>query len=164
MTVKYLLAINRHIMGLIAMLKSVMTNAHTDPMLPAPGQDTQQILIVDDDAMVGAMTGHCIKRAGFGTHVFDNPADALTWFAHHHRHINLVISDHNMPGLTGTKMAEQMASIAPTIPVIICSGYIAAIEEDVADIPNINRVMAKPTPTPDLVQAVKEALSAVDRT
>ena len=116
------------------------------------------ITIVDDDTMVGTMTAHCVKRAGYTTTVFNTPLEALNWFSDHPHETSLVISDHNMPEMTGAELARALADTCPHIPVIICSGYIDAIEEYAGDLPNISAIMTKPTPTNDLLSAVERAL------
>ena len=117
----------------------------------------KHIAIVDDDPMVGTMTAHCIKRAGYATTVFESPTEALRWLHDTSVPVSLIISDHNMPDMTGAELARKLAAIRPDIPVIICSGYVDAIEEYAADLPNLSAIMTKPTPTDKLLNTVEPA-------
>ena len=117
------------------------------------------IMVVDDEPMVGTMTGHCVKRAGYKASVFDQPEAAVAWFTNHHDMIALVITDHNMPGMTGVELAQELERISAATPVIICSGYVDAIEENVDDLTNVKAIMSKPTPTPTLLAAIEQHLA-----
>jgi signal transduction histidine kinase/ActR/RegA family two-component response regulator len=85
------------------------------------------VLVVDDDQLISMATtdmledlGHSVVEASSGQAALDvlrNRAD-----------IDVVITDHAMPGMTGTELARQIGTHWPGMPVILASGY--------ADLPN----------------------------
>lgn len=122
------------------------------------GANQPLIMVVDDDGMVGAMTGHCLRRDGYRTEVFDDPEAALSWFRESASPVDLLITDQNMPGLNGTDLAAAIRKLKRNLPVIICSGYIDAIEPRAIESGLISEVLSKPTPTHLLLSVVKSVL------
>ncbi|MBV6631434.1 MAG: response regulator [Alphaproteobacteria bacterium] len=131
-----------------------------DPNKPTDSGDYQPlVLVVDDDGMVGSMTGHCLRRSGYRTQIFDDPKEALEWFGENAAAVDLLISDQNMPGLVGTDLAVAIRKKKRNLPVIICSGYVDAIDPKVTENGLIAQLLSKPTPTHVLLSAVKNVLA-----
>ena len=125
---------------------------------PPKSERKALVLVVDDDAMVGAMTGHCLRRDRYQTEIFDDQKAALTWFAANSYAVSLLISDQNMPGMTGTELAVALRKTKHNLPVIICSGYVDAIDPKVTENGLVDKVLSKPTPTHVLLSAVRNVL------
>jgi len=53
-------------------------------------------------------------------------------------HIDLVVTDHLMPGMTGTDLARALRDHRPDIPVLGVSGY-AEVEGIAADLPRLTK-------------------------
>jgi CheY-like chemotaxis protein len=62
---------------------------------------------------------------------------------------DLVITDHLMPGLSGTDLARRLAAERPDLPVLIVSGY-AEIDGLPADLPRLT----KPFRQSDLAECI----------
>jgi CheY-like chemotaxis protein len=43
-------------------------------------------------------------------------------------HIDLIVTDYAMPGMTGAELAKHIRQVRPTLPIILATGY--------ADLPN----------------------------
>jgi signal transduction histidine kinase len=81
-----------------------------------------RVLVVDDDPIVATGTaamledlGHCAIEAAsaeIALQVLSSDTD-----------IDFVITDHAMPGMTGSDLAEQIRLNWPSIPVVLASGY-----------------------------------------
>jgi CheY-like chemotaxis protein len=80
------------------------------------------ILVVEDDPLI-AMTaadmikdiGHEVVEAPSGERALDilNRRDA----------VDLLMTDHAMPGMTGLELARQARRLYPGLPIIIATGY-----------------------------------------
>jgi DNA-binding NtrC family response regulator len=89
------------------------------------------ILYVDDEPAVGQLLGHMIEQAGHHAVGARSVHEALQVLAR--ERVDLVISDHQMPGLTGLDLLELMKTESYDIPLIILTGF-ASIEHAVSAI------------------------------
>jgi signal transduction histidine kinase len=81
-----------------------------------------RVLVVDDDPIVLSGTvamledlGHSVCEAACGKEALE--------LLHEEPSIDLVITDHAMPGMTGTELAIQIRQYWPAVPVVIATGY-----------------------------------------
>ena len=114
---------------------------------------TLVVLAVDDDDLVlfntAAMLedlGHTVIQAASGRAALDALERA--------DRVDLLITDHAMPGLTGAQLAEQTAERWPRLPVILATGYAELPSGEGADLPRL----AKPFGQAQLADAIVRAL------
>lgn len=85
-----------------------------------------RILIVDDEAVIRRMLGAILCRAGFDVvHAEDGD---IAWGVLQEQRIDLVITDHSMPGLTGLELLRRIRTTPAlaALPVIMLSGSVHA--------------------------------------
>jgi signal transduction histidine kinase len=104
----------------------------------ATHQSSYRVLLVDDDEMVADGTasliedlGHTVLRAG-------SAADALELLKVE-RDIDLVITDHAMPGMHGTELAERIGRDWPDLPVALVTGYTDLLEGANRALPRLSK-------------------------
>ena len=85
-----------------------------DKVLPA-------ILIVDDEPEVLSALVRCLHRLGLNIEHFSSPVLALEYTEYNRP--DLVISDHRMPGMTGSEMLKVMKEKWSGIQCILLSAY-----------------------------------------
>jgi two-component system response regulator HydG len=114
------------------------------------------ILYVDDEPAVGLLLAHMIEQAGHHPVGAASVHEALQVLAR--ERVDLVISDHQMPGLTGLDLLELMRGENYDIPLIILTGF-ASIEQAVAAIKaGAVDYITKPVDSRQLEIAVEQAL------
>lgn len=93
---------------------------------PAAGDFSGVALLVDDEDIVRASTADMLADLGFkvlearsGTEAIDQLRLA--------GHVDIIVTDHIMPNMTGVELAQEVALINPTLPVLIVSGYSDAV-------------------------------------
>jgi len=64
-----------------------------------------------------------------------------------------------MPGMTGDALARELMNIRPTLPVIICTGYSQAIDQERAKQIGIKAFVMKPILINEIAAAVRKALT-----
>ena len=89
------------------------------------------ILLIDDNAIQAATRQTILKRAGYFVIPVLNPQRALQQFREHDfpSEINLVITDHIMPGMSGAEFVRELRGLHTTLPVMVISGLEEAEEE-----------------------------------
>lgn len=74
------------------------------------------------------------------------------------RHIDLMITDINMPGLSGWELARQAKLFRPRLHIIYISGYCKPAED--SD-PEYGRLLQKPVRPAALLETVQTELARV---
>jgi CheY-like chemotaxis protein len=95
------------------------------------------ILCVDDEENQLAVRKLVLESRGYAVLTAASGRDALALLAQHP--VDLVLSDHLMPGLTGAELARQIKVQKPELPVIL----ISAVNEIPADAANADLFMSK---------------------
>ena len=121
------------------------------PAIPSRSHG-QQILFVDDEQAAAKMVPIILQRLGYQVAVYTNPMSALFAFRDQPDQFDLVITDLTMPGMTGEDLAEQLLQIRPDLPIILCSGYGAAMDREEIQQRGIRELLSKPY-TKDLLDA-----------
>ncbi len=89
------------------------------------------VLLIDDNAIQAATRQTILKRAGYFVIPLLNPQRALEQFETNDfpAPIDLVITDHIMPGLNGAQFVRELRTHFPEIPVMVISGMEEAEQE-----------------------------------
>jgi CheY-like chemotaxis protein len=95
------------------------------------------ILCVDDEENQLAVRKLVLESKGYAVLTAPSGQQALTLLAQHS--VDLVLSDHLMPGLTGAELARQIKAQKPELPVIL----ISAVNEIPADAAYADLFMSK---------------------
>jgi len=67
---------------------------------------------------------------------------------------DLVVTDYNMPGMSGLEVAQALREICPDLPVVLASGYITEELRAQAPAAGIRELIYKPNTVDDLCEAV----------
>jgi CheY-like chemotaxis protein len=84
------------------------------------GERKPIILCVDDEESPLVLRKLVLQRAGYEVLTANSGTEALR-LALAHR-VDLVLSDHLMPGMTGTELAQQLKALNPELPILLISG------------------------------------------
>jgi CheY-like chemotaxis protein len=116
---------------------------------------TATILLIDDNAVQAATRQAILRRAGYSAIVALNPQRALDQLQRNEfpTQIDLVITDHIMPGMNGSEFVRRLRETHPELPVLVISG----LEEAEADYADLNvRFGVKPFLPERLLATVQE--------
>jgi CheY-like chemotaxis protein len=89
------------------------------------------LLLIDDNAIQAATRQTILKRAGYFVIAVLSPERALEQFRNNEypTPIDLIITDHIMPGVNGSEFVTRLREFAPHIPVLVISGMAEAEDE-----------------------------------
>lgn len=130
------------------------------PAPSAAGGGGRRILLADDDEVVGLTTEALLQRAGYRVTRVGSGLAAIETVREDPRAHALVITDYNMPGLSGLAVAEQLRALAPDLPVLITSGYVTEELLDQARALGVRGVLLKEHSLERLAALIGETLAA----
>lgn len=81
------------------------------------------VLMVEDNADVGAFAMHGLTELGYTTMLVDNAADALVALTENADRFDVVFTDVVMPGMTGIDLAQEIRRRKLDLPIVLTSGY-----------------------------------------
>ncbi|HEX4156553.1 MAG TPA: response regulator [Acidobacteriaceae bacterium] len=89
------------------------------------------ILLIDDNAVQAATRQTILRRAGYFVIAVLSPQRALEQFRNNEypAPIDLIITDHIMPGMTGSQFITHLREFQPNVPVLVISGMADAEDE-----------------------------------
>jgi len=79
------------------------------------------ILVVDDDPLAAEMTAAIVEDSGYQTVIVENGIDALEALSANPS-IDLIISDMNMPLISGVELYQELKQQGSKTPFILLSG------------------------------------------
>src|SRR3984957_15375909 len=87
------------------------------------GSSSLTILVVDDDVMIAEVTAALLEDLDHTVIVVNSAAEALELLRDRGDTIDLLLTDHAMPGMTGIELAAKAREDRPELPIILASGY-----------------------------------------
>jgi CheY-like chemotaxis protein len=110
---------------------------------PATHAAGRHVVYVDDDPVMVVMVEGLLRHAGYRVSTFEDPREALVRLRIGPADVDLVVTDFNMPGLSGLEVAGELAALRPELPVVISSGYVTEALLDAAGRIGVRSVMQK---------------------
>jgi signal transduction histidine kinase/CheY-like chemotaxis protein len=139
--------------------RTLKTPAYTPELMPQAADDlagsTAQVLVVEDDDEVAALTVEMIHQLGYDTTRVASAEAALGALADR-RSVDIVFSDVMMPGrMNGVELAQEIRRRRPNLPVLLTSGYVDAARR------KAGAQQIKIIPKPYRIDELRDALAAV---
>jgi PAS domain S-box-containing protein len=119
---------------------------------------TENILLVDDETSAADVQREGLERLGYKVTVSTDSCEAFHLFCANPNGFDLIITDQSMPNMTGFDLARKILNIRGDIPVILCTGYTAVVEEESAMAVGIRHFVMKPVKLAKLARLVRTAL------
>jgi DNA-binding response OmpR family regulator len=110
------------------------------------------ILCIDDQEMSVQTRQIVLEQAGYRVLIATTGAAGLELFRR--ELIELVITDHLLPGQTGCQMALEMKALKPEVPIVMLSG----LSEPPEDASALDLFLTKGMPVPEFLATVASLL------
>lgn len=120
----------------------------------------QRVVYVDDDEIMNLMVDRLLSRSGYQVKAFQDPRLAVDYVGRHPDDVDLVVTDFNMPGMTGLDVARAVNALPGVVPVIIATGYISDELVTQADALGVRALLQKENTLEELGGLVRQILSA----
>ncbi|MBA4065920.1 MAG: hypothetical protein C0501_19820, partial [Isosphaera sp.] len=123
---------------------------------PAPGSRGLAV-VADDEPAVRAVGAAMLEQLGFRVVEAGDGREAVEVFAAHAGAVRLVLLDLTMPVMDGPEALARIRRTHPTVPVVLCSGYVeGALPDGPVDAP-ATAFLRKPYRRSELSRAVTAA-------
>ncbi|MBI5504494.1 MAG: response regulator, partial [Deltaproteobacteria bacterium] len=134
------------------------------PAQPAPAPaGSRHVLYVDDEEALVFLVTRTLERMGFRVSGYARAEDAVAAVRADPDGFDLVITDFNMPGLSGLEVARQLIGLRPDLPVVLASGYITEeLRVQALDI-GVREMIYKPNTVDELCAVVQRVAGAARR-
>jgi signal transduction histidine kinase len=126
---------------------------------PAPATASWRVLIVDDDLLVLTGTAALIEDLGHVAIEVPSASEALAVLAAGEA-IDVIVTDHAMPNMTGLQLAHRIQEKYPGMPIVLATGY-AELPADPAEFGIVK--LAKPCTQTEIAAAMQTAMSFARR-
>ena len=111
------------------------------------------------DLQLAELGRRMLTLLGYAPEVFVRPADALAALREAPARFDAVITDFNMPGMSGVEFVTALREISSSLPVILSSGFMTDTVRQSARALGIQRFIAKPNTMQELGESLHESLA-----
>lgn len=119
----------------------------------------EHILFVDDEPNLLDCGQRMLQRLGYRVTAVHNPAAALELIRGGSQGFDCILTDLDMPDMTGIELARECRSMLPDTPVLLMSGYWGVATTDLLRSHGIHDLILKPFTPQTLGEAVRRALT-----
>jgi PAS domain S-box-containing protein len=112
-------------------------------------------VLVDDDSAVLRVAGRMLEKLGYSVRLAAGAPDALA--ACREEPVDLLVTDVDMPGMSGLELAKQARDLYPALPVLFITGH--SYERIAVGHSARQAVLGKPFRVSDLQQALDDLLA-----
>lgn len=116
------------------------------------------VLVVDDERFLVDMIKEMLEMLGYETVPRYSSLDALEAFRAKPEIFDLVITDMTMPHMTGIDLAREIQAIRPQTPMVLCTGFSEALDENKVRMLGFRDLLMKPVSMRDLAVAINRIL------
>ena len=131
--------------------------AEEDPAaVPVARGQGERVLVVDDEEALVAVTSEMLKHFGYEPVGCSNGDAALAAFEA--GHIDAVIADEVMPGISGTQLARALRRRRADLPIVLVSGYTGPMLSERALAAGVTEILKKPVQSREIASALARVL------
>jgi signal transduction histidine kinase/CheY-like chemotaxis protein len=114
------------------------------------------VLLVDDEELVRIGTAEMLIDLGYSVIQAGSGIEALGVLRGGEVQIDLLVSDHLMPGMSGADLLREARSLRPGLPTLLMTGYTNLIQGPAVELPRL----AKPFRQADFAARIAELIDA----
>lgn len=112
-------------------------------MTTPPAGSAGHVLYLDDDDTLVFLVRRLLQRRGYEVTAFCEQQEAIEAVRANPEGFDLMLTDYNMPGMSGIDVAREVLAINPSLTVAVASGYINEELEQKAAAAGVSEVVFK---------------------
>ncbi|MCP4623066.1 MAG: response regulator [bacterium] len=121
---------------------------------------TESILFIDDEKPLVKLGESMLGAFGYKVTGVSSSTEALERFRQNPDQFDLIITDLTMPNITGDRLAKEFLKIKPDIPIILCTGFSASIDENTAIAMGMRAFVKKPILRRHISETIRKVLDS----
>lgn len=118
----------------------------------------RKILYIDDDPNLVKIIEEIMDMMNYDIVTSIDSIRAMESIRSNPSEFDLIITDMNMPKISGVQLCRELSEICPELPVILCTGSAVISDEDEIMQNGVKKVIYKPYAINELIEAVDELL------
>ena len=118
------------------------------------------VLIVEDEDLLRSAMSKMLRKHGFSVIEAGNGDAALDLVRSNRDSIEVILLDLTIPGAASSEVVAEAQRVRPDIRVVLMSAYSRAMVPPSLKVPEVRAFIRKPFHTRDLVQLLRDILSA----
>ncbi|HEY2775242.1 MAG TPA: response regulator [Candidatus Binatia bacterium] len=122
------------------------------------GHQLGHVLYLDDEEALVHLAERMFPELGLRVTGFSRPEDAIEAVRADPTGYDLVVTDYNMPRISGLRVAREMSMLSPGLPVLLMSGTISAELREEAERAGVHHLVRKPDTIDQLCETVADVL------
>jgi CheY-like chemotaxis protein len=134
----------------------------SEPVAPGAASGKRVLYLDDDEALVSVVT-RTLRRQGIQVEGHGDPAQALARLCANPQEFDLLVSDYNMPGMSGLEVTRAVKALCPRLPVVLISGFIDEALRAQAWDAGVSELFHKADSAEEFSMMVERALKGVIR-
>ncbi len=119
-------------------------------------RDSPVLLIVDDELRILTALRRCLRREGYEIITVESPHEALRVLDD--RPVDLILTDHQMPGMTGIELLAEAARRRPEAARLLITGWAESISEAELKAVEVRALISKPWDDAELKRTLEACL------
>jgi PAS domain S-box-containing protein len=131
------------------------TAALKDTRLP---RGSETILVVDDEKALTDMAQLLLEHLGYRVETRTSPLEAIEAFRANPGKYHGVITDMTMPQMNGLNLSKKLLEIRADLPILLCTGFSDAANEEKARAVGIREFAFKPLALSDFAKTLRKML------
>jgi len=129
--------------------------SHAGPSPGAAAGGGRHVLYLDDEEALVMLVKRMLERLGYRVSGFTRGEDALAAVRADPGQFDLVVTDLNMPGISGLEVARELAQLRPDLPVVLASGFVTEELREKVIASGVRQLIYKPDTVEELCEAVQ---------
>ncbi|WP_088342725.1 MULTISPECIES: ATP-binding protein [Rhodomicrobium] len=121
-----------------------------------PAARPATVLLVDDEELVRIGTAEMLLDLGYSVIQAGSGVEALGVLRSGDTEVDMIVSDHLMPGMSGADVVREARSLRPELPALLVTGYTNLAQGPGAELPRLT----KPFRQAELASRIADLLEA----
>lgn len=116
------------------------------------------VLLVEDERLVRSTTSRVLTRAGYAVVTAADGEEALAFFESQPERVDVLVTDLQMPRMSGVDLVTRLRRLRPRLPVIVTSAHPASDQDDQELREHRTARLRKPFPMTALLETLAQLL------